>query len=152
MSLIKAILLLLSSVGVLEAVALDKTVLINQFGYSIDSTVIDLHSKGIDSVNALTFSDHKQLEILYLDGNNLGKIDPGTFTGLTRMRVIWLENNSIVSIPKSLLTGLNDLEQFCIAKNPISEFNPAQLATICSANKKCVLELTNQYRIPVTSN
>jgi Leucine-rich repeat (LRR) protein len=151
MNLIKAILVLLSSVEILKAVVLDKTVLINQFGYNIDSTIIDLHNKGIESVSATTFSDYKNLEVLYLDGNNIGKIETGTFTGLTKMRIIWVENNSILSIPKSVLSGLNELEQFCIAKNPISEFNPTQLATLCATNKKCVLEITNQCRIPVTS-
>ena len=141
----KAYIFLIITLTIFKAIqsrALNKSILIEQFGYSLNSDYIDLSGQNIDLIDVNTFDGFDQLEELYLEKNKINKIENGLFNKLTKLRELWLESNAIVSIDRNSFFGSNDLELVCLSKNPVSVLFPNSLASICETNKKCVVKIT----------
>ena len=125
--------------------------LLEQIGFTADSVEIDLSNRGIETIDVKTFDDFKKLEILYLHENKINKIEVGTFNQLVSLRELWLENNNLVSIPKNVVVGLNNLKLFCMYNNPLTIYNPTQVASLCSANKNCEIEMEQTCKKRITA-
>ena len=137
MKSLKATLVLTIFLGFVKCRDLNNAILVQQFGYSIDSSVIDLNGLSIDSIDLKTFEDYSKLEVLYLDDNKITKIEYGLFNKLTNLKELWLESNSIIAFNKNSLLGLNNLRLVCIRNNPISNLFPSSL----SVNKECIVKV-----------
>ena len=128
-------------IGLASSFGLNRSILIEKYGYSIDSVNIDLSNEKISSIDLGTFNDFFKLEILYLEHNKLTQIKSGTFKGLINLRELWLESNSLASIDKNVFVGLDNLELVCLNNNPISVYAPISLTSICNMNSKCKIKL-----------
>jgi hypothetical protein len=78
MLIILLLLLLLIRINV-DCIELNQTILFDTFGYSFDSTYIDLNSLNIDSIESSTFDGLHQLEVLHLQNNKLKRLNKDTF-------------------------------------------------------------------------
>jgi len=141
MKSLKATFVLTIFLGFVKCRDLNNSILVQQFGYSIDSSVIDLNGLSIDSIDLKTFEDYSKLEVLYLDDNKINKIEYGLFNKLTNLKELWLESNSIIAIDKNSLLGLNNLRLVCLRNNPISNLFPNSLSVICETNKECIIKV-----------
>ena len=65
---------------------LNKSILVQQFGYLKDSTIIDLNKLSIDTIDLKTFEDYSKLEVLYLDDNKINKIEYGLLNKLKNLK------------------------------------------------------------------
>ena len=65
--------------NVVKCRILNKTIIIQQYGYSEDALLIDLNGLSIDSIEIGTFKDFSKLEVLYLDDNKISKIENGLY-------------------------------------------------------------------------
>jgi Leucine-rich repeat (LRR) protein len=99
-------------IGNILSKTLNKSILIDEFGYATDSVLIDLSFESIDSIDLNTFNEYVKLEELYLQENKLSKLEAGLLSNLVNLRQLWLESNFLVSIDKNIFNGLNDLEIF----------------------------------------
>ena len=125
--------------------------LFESFGYSSESLHIDLNGQSIDSIDSSTFNGLDKLEILNLEDNKIMKIQSGLFKELTNLKKISLESNNIISLDKSAFIGLKNLETVCLSGNPISHMFPSELTSLCSANQKCVLSITEKCSQKLTT-
>ncbi len=141
MNTFKATILLTIFFELINCRELNKSILVQQFGYLKDSTIIDLNGLSIDTIDLRTFEDHTKLEVLYLDDNKINKIENGLFNKLTNLKELWLESNSIIAIDKNSLLGLNNLRLVCLRNNPISNLFPSSLSVICETNKECIIKV-----------
>ena len=119
MKSLKATFVLTIFLGFVKCRDLNNSILVQQFGYSIDSSVIDLNGLSIDSIDLKTFEDYSKLEVLYLENNKITKIEYGLFNKLKNLKELWLESNNIKAIDKNSLLGLNNLKLVCLSNNPI---------------------------------
>ena len=128
--------------NLIESLRLNSTVLIENYGYPSNSTLISLFSQDIESIDENTFNGFSRLETLYLHENKLNRLEPFLFKNLFNLKVLWLESNKLVSLDKNLLNGLINLEQVCLFNNPISIIYPDSLKDICNSSPKCVVKIT----------
>lgn len=134
-------------INLIDCRELNQTILFETFGYSYDSTYIDLNSLGIDSIEPTTFDRLNQLEVLHLQNNKLKRIDKDIFKDLINLRELSLESNLLVSIDKSSFVNLNNLELVCLNNNPISSLFPTDLLSfVCnnSSKQKCFVSLSDK--------
>jgi Leucine-rich repeat (LRR) protein len=124
---------------------LNQNLLIKKYGFSIDSDEIDLSEKNIDHIDINTFKGYNKLEILYLDNNELSKLEDGLFIHISNLKELWLESNNIISIDKNTFNGLNKLEKVCLNANPISLWMPSRMVELVTnqncyiiSNKNCI--------------
>jgi len=129
---------------------LNRSNLFSKFNYTVNSEFIDLSNQQIESIDALTFSDLKQLKLLHLETNQLTRIEIGLFKGLAELREIWLESNSLISIDRNAFVGLNNLELVCIFDNPISSFFPSLVQPLCDSNSRCNLKISEKCVPPLS--
>jgi len=127
--------------SVVKCRVLNKTILVQQFGYLEDAILIDLNGISIDSIELGTFNDFSKLEVLYLDDNKINKIENGLLNNLTSLKELWLESNTLIAIDKNSLVGLNNLQLVCLHNNPISNLFPSSLSIICETNKECNIKI-----------
>lgn len=141
MNILRPTIIILALIGISNSKILNKTILLEKYGYSTDAVHIDLSEQSISSIDLATFDGFNKLEILHLEDNKLMKIESGLFDGLKNLREIWLETNNIVSLDKNIFEGSFNLELVCFYDNPISFLFPDSLAKICVNNLKCVIKI-----------
>ena len=125
-------------IGLVNSVILNYSVLTETFGFKPDSVVIDLRNKNIEEIEDATFNGFNSLETLYLDENNLTKLN-FEFSNLKNLSEIWFEFNYIVSVQKYIFKSLNNLKRVCFSENPISKYNPVNLEKLC--DNKCDIKI-----------
>lgn len=108
------LILLLIRIKVNNCLELNQTIIFETFGYSSDSTYIDLNSLGIDSIESSTFDGLHKLEVLHLQNNKLKRINKDIFKDLIQLRELSLESNELVAIDKSSFLNLNNLQHVCL--------------------------------------
>ena len=124
---------------------LNKNVLVQKYGYSLDSVYIDLSAQSINSIDSTTFDGFKSLKILFLDDNKLTELNPHLFENLFQLKEISLESNNIQSLDSNLFSGLNSLEKICLNDNPISKLNNSlEINKLCGSNPKCTVKLNEK--------
>ena len=121
-----------------SATSLNQEVLIETYGFNINSVEIDLSDQNINEIDVDTFNGFNNLEILNLEGNLITRLD-NIFIGLLNLRELWLQSNRIISVDFNIFVGLNKLEKVCFGDNPISEMYPERIKQFCSSNPKCVI-------------
>lgn len=131
----------LVQINKINCIQLDQKLLFESYGYSKDSTAIDLTDQNIDSIEPNTFEFLTNLEYLNFKNNKLTRIDSRLFKNLSNLKVLNLESNSIISFEKTSLIGLNNLEQVCIFNNPVSIMFANTIKDICSTNPRCTLKI-----------
>jgi len=125
---------------------LNQKILFETYGYSLDSTYIDLNSLGIDSIEPSTFHGLYQLEVLHLQNNKLKQIDKDLFKDLIQLRELSLESNVLVAIDKNSFINLNNLKLVCLNNNPIASLFPTDLLTfICTNHINCTVSLADKF-------
>lgn len=68
-----------------SAISLNQDVLIETYGFNINSVEIDLSDQTINEIDIDTFNGFKNLEILNLEGNLITRLD-NLFIGLLNLR------------------------------------------------------------------
>ena len=91
---------------------LERSNLAQMCNCDINSTVIDLRSKGIVSIDSNAFQGLSKLKYLYLYGNELSSIDNTTFQGLSNLLELYLNFNQLSSIGTNTFQGLSKLKRF----------------------------------------
>jgi Leucine-rich repeat (LRR) protein len=127
-----------------SSIGIDQSLLIENYGFDIDSTEIDLSRKSIDSIDINTFKGFTKLEKLFLDDNKIKQLEYGLFNHLSNLKEIWLESNSIVTVDKNVFVGLNKLEKVCITDNPISLAFPNSIKPLCDTNPNCKINVNEK--------
>ena len=140
-----AIIQLTSSIGI------NQSLLIQKYGFDIDSVVIDLSEKSIDTIDINTFIGFTKLEKLYLEDNKLKQLENGLFNHLDSLKEVWLESNNIVSIDRNVFVGLNKLEKVCLKDNPISFLFPTNIKPLCETNPICTIKINEKCIKDITS-
>ena len=146
------ILILLNIVRISKCVHLNQTILFTMFNYTINSELVDLNGRDIESIDLLTFNGMTSLKLLHLEHNRLTQIENGLFNGLTRLREIWLESNKLITIDRNAFVGLNQLELVCLHENPISTFFPTLVQSLCQTNFVCNLKIAEKCVSPLSMN
>jgi hypothetical protein len=150
--LIIVLVLLLIRINV-DCIELNQTILFETFGYSSDSTYIDLNSLGIDSIESSTFDGLHQLEVLHLQNNKLKRLNKDTFKDLIQLRELSLESNELVAIDKSSFLNLNNLQLVCLNNNPITTLFPTDLLTfVCTNHINCTVSIADKCMRNYTLN
>jgi hypothetical protein len=124
---------------------INQGLLIEKYGFSMDSDEIDLCENSIDNIDINTFKGYNKLEKLYLEEKKLTQIECGLFNHLSNLRELWLESNNIVLINKNVFVGLNKLEKVCLNNNPISALFPSNLRPLCEPNPNCIIKINEKY-------
>ena len=136
--LLVAIIQLASSIGI------NQSLLIQKYGFNIDSVVIDLSERSIDTIDINTFIGFAKLEKLYLEENKIKQLENGLFNHLESLKEVWLESNIIISIDKNVFVGLNNLEKVCLKDNPISIMFPTNIKPLCDTNPMCTIKINEK--------
>jgi Leucine-rich repeat (LRR) protein len=131
---------------------LNQSILIEEYGFDIDSLEIDLSKKSIDSIDINSFKGYIKLEWLFLEKNKIKQLEYGLFNHLSNLRELWLESNNIVSINKNAFLGLNKLEKVCLYDNPISLIFPSNIIQLCDTNPSCNITINQKCVKNTTSN
>jgi Leucine-rich repeat (LRR) protein len=136
--LLVAIIQLASSIGI------NQSLLIQKYGFNIDSVVIDLSERSIDTIDINTFIGYTKLEKLYLEENKINQLANGLFNHLESLKEVWLESNNIISIDRNVFVGLNNLEKVCLKDNPISIMFPTNIKPLCETNPMCTIKINEK--------
>jgi len=135
-----------------SAIEINQSLLIQKYGYSIDSIEIDLSVNSIDKIDINTFKGFKKLEKLFLDNNKIKQLEYSLFNHLENLKEVWLESNNIISIDKNVFVGLNKLELVCFNDNPISYYFPHMIKRLCDTNPKCNIKIKEKCIKDIPSN
>ena len=65
----------------MNARELNRTVLFEKYGYSLESNFIDLNGQSIDRIDPFTFSGLSSLEVLNLEDNKIRNLNVSLFKG-----------------------------------------------------------------------
>ena len=79
------------------------------WGYTTDSPIMHLYSKGIQSIDSSTFNTFTRLENLDLSDNQLTSIEEDTFSGLKIMYRLLLNDNQLTSLVPDTFKDLSNL-------------------------------------------
>jgi Leucine-rich repeat (LRR) protein len=143
--LLVAIIQLASSIGI------NQSLLIQKYGFNIDSVVIDLSERSIDTIDINTFIGFTKLEKLYLEENKINQLANGLFNHLESLKEVWLESNNIISIDRNVFVGLNNLEKVCLKDNPISIMFPTNIKPLCDTNPMCTIKINEKCKKDIPS-
>jgi len=144
--------IILACIQLIYSAGINQSLLIEKYGFSIDSNEIDLSERSIDSIDINTFKGYNSLEKLYLEDNKLSQLEYGLFNHLLNLRELWLQSNNIVSINRNVFKGLNKLEKVCLSDNPISEMFPSNLKPLCESNSNCNIKINEKCIRDIYSN
>jgi len=144
--LLVAIIQLASSIGI------NQSLLIQKYGFNIDSVVIDLSERSIDTIDINTFIGYTKLEKLFLEENKINQLENGLFNHLESLKEVWLESNNIISIDRNVFVGLNNLEKVCLKDNPISLMFPTNIKPLCETNPICRIKINEKCIKDIPSN
>ena len=133
------------------SIGLNQSLLIQKYGYDLNSVVIDLSENSIDIIDSNTFIGYTKLEKLYLEENKIKQLEYGLLNHLVNLKEIWLQSNSIVSINRNVFVGLNKLEKVCLSDNPISQMFPANIKPLCDTNPICTININEKCIRDITS-
>ena len=134
------------------SIGLNQSLLVQKYGYDLNSVVIDLSENSIDTVDLNTFKGYIKLEKLYLEENKIKQLGYGLLNHLGEsLKEIWLQSNSIVSIDRNVFVGLKKLEKVCLSDNPISQLFPANIKTLCDTNPICTININEKCIRDITS-
>jgi Leucine-rich repeat (LRR) protein len=136
--LLVAIIQLASSIGI------NQSLLIQKYGFNIDSVVIDLSERSIDTIDINTFIGFTKLEKIHLEENKINQLANGLFNHLESLKEVWLESNNIISIDRNVFVGLNNLEKVCLKDNPISIMFPTNIKPLCDTNPMCTIKINEK--------
>jgi Leucine-rich repeat (LRR) protein len=136
--------LLVSIFQFASSIEINQSLLIQKYGFNIDSVVIDLSGRYIDTIEINTFIGYTKLEKLYLEENKIMQLENGLFNHLSSLKEIWLESNNIISIDRNVFVGLNNLEKVCLKDNPISLMFPTNIKPLCETNPICTIKITEK--------
>lgn len=150
--LLKTTILLCLFCETIKAIVLNQTLLVNKYGYSIESVIIDLSELSISSIELNTFDKFNKVQVLYLHNNKLSSIKSDVFSGLLSLREIWLETNNLVAIDKNVFNNLHRLDLVCLTDNPISVLYPSQVESLCAEPLKCKVKINESCKKIETSN
>jgi len=134
------------------SVGINQSLLIEKYGFGIDSIEIDLSENSIDNIDINTFNGYNKLEKLYLQENKLKQLDNGLFNHLFNLRELWLETNNIISIDRNVFVGLEKLEKVCLNDNPISQMFPSNVKPLCDTNPICTVKINEKCIRDTPSN
>jgi len=130
---------------------MNQSLLINKYGFDINSVVIDLSGRKIDTIDINTFKGYTKLEKLYLEENEIQHLEYGLLNHLESLKEVWLESNLIVSIDRNVFDGLNKLEIVCLKDNPISLMFPTNIRPLCETNPICTIKINEKCIKDITS-
>ena len=85
-----------------SSIGINQSLLIQNYGFNIDSVVIDLSERSIDTIDINTFIGFKKLEKIYLEENKINQLANGLFNHLESLKEVWLESNNIISIDRNV--------------------------------------------------
>jgi len=134
-----------------SAIELDQNLLIQEYGFGLDSIEIDLSGKNIEIIDINTFKGFENLEKLYLQENKLMKLEQGLFYNLSNLKELWLESNRIESVDKNIFVGLEKLKKVCLDENPISFKSPNNFNSLCETNPLCSIKINEKCTKDKTS-
>jgi Leucine-rich repeat (LRR) protein len=127
-----------------SSVFINQSILIEKYGFGIDSIEIDLRENSIDSIEINTFKGYDRLEKLFLEDNKLRQVEYGLLNHLSNLKELWLESNNIVSVDRNILDGLDKLEKVCFNNNPISLMYPNKIKPLCDTNPNCYIKINEK--------
>jgi len=133
------------------SIEMNQSLLINKYGFDINSVVIDLSGRKIDTIDINTFKGYTKLEKLYLEENEIQHLEYGLLNHLESLKEVWLESNLIVSIDRNVFDGLNKLEIVCLKDNPISLMFPTNIRPLCETNPICTIKINEKCIKDITS-
>jgi Leucine-rich repeat (LRR) protein len=133
------------------SIEMNQSLLINKYGFDINSVVIDLSGRKIDTIDINTFKGYTKLEKLYLEENEIQHLEYGLLNHLESLKEVWLESNLIVSIDRNVFDGLNKLEIVCLKDNPISFMFPTNIRPLCETNPICTIKINEKCIKDITS-
>jgi Leucine-rich repeat (LRR) protein len=133
------------------SIEMNQSLLINKYGFDINSVVIDLSGRKIDTIDINTFKGYTKLEKLYLEENEIQHLEYGLLNHLESLKEVWLESNLIVSIDRNVFDGLNKLEIVCLKDNPISLTFPTNIRPLCETNPICTIKINEKCIKDITS-
>ena len=136
--------LLVRIIQLASSIGINQSLLIQKYGFNIDSVVIDLSERSIDTIDINTFIGFKNLEKIYLEENKINQLANGLFNHLESLKEVWLESNNIVSIDRNVFVGLNNLEKVCLKDNPISIMFPTNIKPLCDTNPMCTIKINEK--------
>jgi Leucine-rich repeat (LRR) protein len=140
-------------IQIASSIGLNQSLLIQKYGFDINSVVIDLNERSIDTIEINTFKGYNKLEKLHLEENKIKQLEYGLLNHLVNLKEVWLESNEIVSIVRNVFVGLNKLEKVCLCDNPMSFLFPNKIKPLCDTNpfctikinEKCIRDITSKY-------
>ena len=133
------------------SIGMNQSLLIQKYGFDINSVVIDLSERSIDTIDINTFKGYTKLEKLYLEENKIKQLENGLLNHLENLKEIWLEANNIVTIDRNVFVGLNKLEKVCLKDNPISLMFPTSIKPLCETNPICTIKINEKCIKDITS-
>ena len=136
--------LLVRIIQLASSIGINQSLLIQKYGFNIDSVVIDLSERSIDTIDINTFIGFKKLEKIYLEENKINQLANGLFNHLESLKEVWLESNNIISIDRNVFVGLNNLEKVCLKDNPISIMFPTNIKPLCDTNPMCTIKISEK--------
>ena len=136
--------LLVRLIQLASSIGINQSLLIQKYGFNIDSVVIDLSERSIDTIDINTFIGFKKLEKIYLEENKINQLANGLFNHLESLKEVWLESNNIISIDRNVFVGLNNLEKVCLKDNPISIMFPTNIKPLCDTNPMCTIKISEK--------
>ena len=80
-------------------------------------TIVDLESRGIDTLKADDFSGFSNLIRLDLKNNNLTSLPARIFSGLSKLQYLVLSDNELMSLPAEVFSGLSELKDLYLNYN-----------------------------------
>lgn len=110
---------------------------------------LDLSTKGIVSLQPNCFAELTNLEILWLNGNNISNLVPGTFNGLKNLRKLYLYYNKIRVLPNDIFSELINLQRIELSMNMISAL-PQDLFHVNLQLEKISLDFNELSSLPET--
>jgi Leucine-rich repeat (LRR) protein len=87
-------------------------------------TRIDLTRKGYTDIALGTFSNLPNLQYLYLDNNQIRKLQSNIFNNLPELRLLYLNANKIKELQPGMFNNLPNLDVLGLENNQIRELQP----------------------------
>ncbi len=103
---------------------LNRKVLFEQFGYTNESSQIQLNSKNITQVEVNTFESFYQLKSLFLFDNQITFLDSDSFHDLIQLEELSIEKNKLTSLDFKIFSSLSNLKVLLLDNNKIKSFHP----------------------------
>ena len=107
----------------------------HDFAGLTDLQILWLNRNELSSLPEGVFDDLGDLRRLYLGNNSLSRLDADVFTSLTELRRLWLHENSLTALPVDVFDGLTKLERLNLGGNWIQSLDADQFADLGSLQR-----------------